>query len=751
MSAMSATPRIASRPGSSRVLRTAAVAALALLNAACATLSDRDHARAERIAASLRSTVVDCAREDACARPSPLRELGVRAATQATYDRAAPSDAGGDADGDGETSRDPSALSAQRVSSAPMTNAAEAKSEGDAMVDASLAQTAVAKTGREDRDDIPSEIPGALANAPASDIGDAGSLGAKSVAGPPHYALILDYGQDALLARLDLIRGAQRSIDIQTYIYDEDDAGRLVLDELLAAARRGVKVRVLVDQLAALRHVDTLTALSAAHVNFEMRLYNPVLGRARFSYPMYAFATLCCFRRLNQRMHNKLMVVDDLVAITGGRNYQDDYYDWSPKFNFRDRDLLIAGPVVPQMTRNFEAYWSAPLSTPLTKLSDVGRMLLREGAPPLRHPQPAQPRRIEAIGRDADDAELIRTRLADAAIPVRGVRFIADLPDKHHEVDENGGPPSERMRDMIESARERVLLQTPYLVLSKPAQRMFYRLQKREKPPRVVVSTNSLAATDAFIPYALSYKYKRRYLRDFKFEIHEFKPFPQDAPIDLEATGTVGVQWREDGSASVLGSGRGSGAGGSRSPDRPTPLAREYSALRYSKRGANERVPLLRGGVRFGLHAKSLVIDERIGVIGTHNFDPRGENYNTESALAIEDPTFAKALAASIERDASPANAWTIARRDKARYFSGLEYSLAKITEYLPVFDFWPVRYATSYEFVPGPDCPTPMSPRDPEFRRCYEPVGDFPEVDPLKRPLTRIFTAFGAGLAPIL
>ncbi|TXI51055.1 MAG: phospholipase D family protein [Lysobacter sp.] len=732
MSAMSATPRVASRPGSSRVLRTVAVAALALLNAACATLSDRDHARAERIAASLRSTVVDCAREDACARPSPLRELGVRAATQATYDRAASSDA--DVDADGETSRDPSA-----------------QPEVDATVDAPLAQAGVAETGREGRDDIPSEMSGALANEPTSDIGDAASLGAKSVAGPPHYALILDYGQDALLARLDLIRGAQRSIEIQTYIYDEDDAGRLVLDELLAAARRGVKVRVLVDQLAALRHVDTLTALSAAHVNFEMRLYNPVLGRARFSYPMYAFATLCCFRRLNQRMHNKLMVVDDLVAITGGRNYQDDYYDWSPKFNFRDRDLLIAGPVVPQMTRNFEAYWSAPLSTPLTKLSDVGRVLMREGAPPLRHPQPAQPRRIEAIGRDADDTELIRTRLADAAIPVRGVRFIADLPDKHHEFDENGGPPSERMRDMIESARERVLLQTPYLVLSKPAQRMFYRLQKREKPPRVVVSTNSLAATDAFIPYALSYKYKRRYLRDFKFEIHEFKPFPQDAPIDLEATGTVGVQWREDGSAAVLGSGRGSGAGGSRSPDRPTPLAREYSALRYSKRGANERVPLLRGGVRFGLHAKSLVIDERIGVIGTHNFDPRGENYNTESALAIEDPAFAKALAASIERDASPANAWTIARRDKARYFSGLEYSLAKITEYLPVFDFWPVRYATSYEFVPGPDCPTPMSPRDPEFRRCYEPVGDFPEVDPLKRPLTRIFTAFGAGLAPIL
>lgn len=714
--------------------RIALVALLALANAACATLSDRDYARAERIAASLRSTVVDCAREDACARPSPLRELGVRAAEQATYDRAASVDANTNA----------REISPTVVSPKPAQEAI-ASPEAVAVVETPSANEAGSGAGAEPQTDAGTEV--------ADSARAAGSIGAKSAAGPPHYALILDYGQDALLARLDLIRGAQRSIEIQTYIYDEDDAGHLVLDELLAAARRGVKVRVLVDQLAAMRRVDTLTALSAAHVNFEMRLYNPVLGRARFSYPMYAFATICCFRRLNQRMHNKLMVVDDLVAITGGRNYQDDYYDWSPKFNFRDRDLLIAGPVVPQMARNFEAYWSAPLSTPLTKLSDVGRILMREGAPPLRHPEPAQPRRIEAIGRDADDAELIRTRLVDAAIAVRGVRFIADLPDKHHEIDENGGPPSEQMRDMIESARRRVLLQTPYLVLSEPAQRMFRRLQKREKPPQVVISTNSLAATDAFIPYALSYKYKRRYLRDFKFEIYEFKPFPQDAPIDLEATGTVGLQWHEDGSAAIFGSGRtrGSGAGGSRSPDRPTPLAREYSALRYSKRGANERVPLLRGGVRFGLHAKSMVIDDRIGVIGTHNFDPRGENYNTEAALAIEDPAFAQALAASIERDTAPANAWMIARRDKARYFSGLEYSLAKITEYLPLFDFWPVRYATSYEFVPGPDCPAPMSPRDPEFRRCYEPVGDFPEVDPLKRPLTRIFTAFGAGLAPIL
>ena len=687
------------------------IALVALAQAACATLSPGDQTRVDTLIAAARSTENTCGRDDACARPSPLLELGLRAAGQAppATDRAA------------ETA----------VPQATPLPAADPLPAGD--------RTGIA---------TPTATPtGASPGRPR----------------PQHYALILDYGQDALLARLDLIRGATRSIDVQTYIFDEDDAGHLILDELLIAARRGVKVRLMIDQLAALRRVDTLAALAGAHANFDMRIYNPVLGRARISYPMYALASACCWRRLNQRMHNKLMLVDGRVAITGGRNYQNDYFDWDESYNFRDRDILVAGPAIPEMIDNFEAFWAAPLSTRPSRLLDVGRLVLRQDVPAVDHPAPEQPRRIELISRDADDAVLVRSRLADAAIPVRSLRYIGDPPGKHQGSVPTTENPSQLLRELIVSAEPRVLLQTPYLVLSKPAQRMFTDLQQRASPPRVIVSTNSLAATDAFIPYALSYKYKRRYLRDFKFEIYEFKPFPQDAPIDVEATGTVGVEWHDDGSAVILGSGvfgsgsagagpgSGSGSSGSRSPDRPTPLAREYSALRYSKRGANEQVPLKRGGVRFGLHAKSLVIDDRVAVIGTHNFDPRGENYNTESVVVIDDPVFARVLATSIERDMLPANAWMIARRDKPPVFSGLEYSLAKVSELLPVFDFWPVRYATSYEFTPGPDCPQPISPRDPDFRRCYEPVGDFPEVAPVIRPLTRIFTAFGAGLAPIL
>jgi cardiolipin synthase C len=584
------------------------------------------------------------------------------------------------------------------------------------------------------------------------DLGDAAFIAsAPASATPRHYALLLDRGSDALLARIHLIRSARHTIDLQTYIFDEDDAGQLVLEELLVAARRGVRVRVLIDQLSALEDNRTLAALSGAHANFALRVYNPIFGSARISYPEYLLAAACCWRRMNQRMHSKLLLADGAVGITGGRNYQDDYYDWDREYNFRDRDLLIAGPVAREMAANFDAFWGARRSIPAEQLNDVGRLLLREGVPALRPPHYAEPARAAAMSRAADDAGLLRERLVTPAMPVARVEFLADLPQKHR----NSAPPDERapashgLRDLIASAQHEVLLQTPYLVLSAPAQQLFRDLQQRASPPRIIVSTNSLAATDAFIAYALSHKYKRRFLRDFGFDIYEYKPFPADAPIDVLAVSPAEV---DVAAAAAPPGDQASAPREEQPPTRRDPLGREHVATRYLGRNANEPVPLSRAGVRIGLHAKSMVVDDRVGVVGTHNFDPRGDRYNTESAVVIDDPAFARALAASIRRDIAPANSWVIARGDKAPVFSGLEYSLGKISEHLPIFDLWPVSYATSYEFVPGPGCPSPLPPDHANFRECYRAVGDFPEVNPgLKAISTRIFTAFGAGLAPIL
>ena len=229
---------------------------------------------------------------------------------------------------------------------------------------------------------------------------------AESAPGAPrHYALILDHGQDALLARINLIRSARTSIDLQTYIFDKDDSARLVLDELLAAARRGVKVRVLIDQLSAIADLQILAALSGAHQNFSIRIYNPSFGKAKLNYLDYAGSVLCCFRRFNQRMHTKLLLVDDRIGISGGRNYQDDYFDWDAEYNFRDRDVLVAGPEAAAMAANFQAFWEARRSVPAERLNDVGRTLLREGGPAMPVPRYLRPERVQAARAEAGQGE----------------------------------------------------------------------------------------------------------------------------------------------------------------------------------------------------------------------------------------------------------------------------------------------------------------------------------------------------------
>ena len=566
---------------------------------------------------------------------------------------------------------------------------------------------------------------------------------------PRHYALILDQGSDALLARINLIRSARHRIDLQTYIFDKDDSARLVLDELLAASRRGVKVRVLIDQLAAITDLEILAALSGAHQNFSIRVYNPSFGKVKLNYLDYAGSVLCCFRRFNQRMHTKLLVVDDAVGITGGRNYQDDYYDWDGEYNFRDRDVLVAGPATHAMATNFESFWNAPRSVPVERLNDVGRRLLRDGVPPMPPLAYKRPERVAGLSAEASDAGVVQQRLVQHAMPVGQVDYVADLPQKHRsEASGNVKPAASKLETLITDARAEVLLQTPYLVMSDPAQELFRALHQRAPAPQVLVSTNSLAATDNAIVYSMSFKYKRRYLREFGFRIYEYKPFPEDAPVDYaallpEPPLAMPAMENEPVKQEATPDSQQESRRVRRAESRPSFL---------SSGSGTELLPLKRAGVRLGLHAKSMVIDNRIGVIGTHNFDPRSENYNTESAVIIDDRAFAEALAASIRRDMKPENSWVIAPREKPVVLSGLDYSLGKVSEALPLFDVWPWRYATSYEFVPGPECPAPLPPNDPSFHRCYVAVGDFPEVNVGPKWLyTRLLTAFGAGLVPIL
>ena len=549
-------------------------------------------------------------------------------------------------------------------------------------------------------------------------LGDA-AYAASTPQAPHHRVVLLDAGQDSLLARVHLIRAARRSIDLQTFHFERDDSGRVVLDELRAAALRGVKVRLLMDQLNGLADPDLQARLAGFHRNFELRLYNPVFDQAQVGPLEFAGGVIFRFRDLNRRMHNKLMVVDERVAVIGGRNIQDEYFDWKDDYNYRDRDLLVAGPATAAMRTNFEAFWNDERALPPPRLGDVARVLLANHGPPPHEPAPRSPR-VEALAALAADGAGVFERLRPYLYDVGRVDFYGDLPAKHSEGARSRNDASGALLAALASTEHELLLQTPYLVMSRPARQLFRRLHRRDDPPSVIVSTNSLAATDAFPVYAMSHKYKRLYLRELGFQIYEYKPFPADLPVDLAVPGT----WdRPVGAAPVA---RLRGTAGSRGP-----------------------VPLKRAGVRIGLHSKSMVVDERIGIVGSHNFDPRSADFNTESLVMVHDPVFARALADSIRRDIAPGNSWVIAPREKLPVLAQLNYNLGKLSEKLPIFDVWPLPYATSYELKPG--C-QPLPPGAPGFHDCYEAVGDFPEVNlTLKSIYTRILTVFGAGFVPIL
>jgi len=541
-------------------------------------------------------------------------------------------------------------------------------------------------------------------------------LAAQARAEATHYVNLIERGQDSLLLRVHLIRAARRSIDVQTFIFAEDDAGFLILDELVKAARRGVQVRVLVDQLFSLDNVELLAALARAHTNFELRVYNPTFHKATTQPLEFAAGVLCCFARFNQRMHNKLLLVDAAIGIAGGRNYENRYFDWDAAFDYRDRDVLVAGAAGAAMQASFERFWAHPRSLPLSRLRDVSSRILADGmsAPAYALHAYRDPGRVAALSRRASDAGYVQEQFVAHALRTDAVEYFSDAPDKFSDPD--GAQANQLSRQIVEllrGARAEIVLQTPYLVLSRDARRMFRDLRHDAPGVHVLVSTNSLAATDAFYVYALSYKYKKRFLK-LGFEIYEFKPFPAEA-VDLVADYAM---LGDDGD----------------------------EAIRYRKYG---RAPLTRPGVRLGLHAKSIVIDSAVTLIGSHNFDPRSDHYNTESGFIIHDRAFATLVRSAIARDGAPDNAWTIARREGDTWLSRFNERIGDVSAKLPIFDLWPFRYASSFEL--DPDC-MPVPPGAANFYACYSDVGDFPEVDLSPKTIyTRIITAFGAGLHSIL
>ncbi len=545
------------------------------------------------------------------------------------------------------------------------------------------------------------------------------ALGSDDTGQPVNEAILLERGEAALVARINLIRAARERISIQTFIWVNDDAGGLVLDELVRATRRGVKVRILADQLGSFNNLELLARLARTHVNFRVRLYNPNL-HAAITTPMgYVAGGVCCFSRLNQRMHNKLLLVDGHVGITGGRNYENKYFDWDPDFNFVDRDVLVAGPVAGSMRASFERFWRHPRAVPLARLRDVSQRLIEDGpdASGWQSPVFVHPERVQRVRQLAVTPAWIKRHFLLRCHQLERVEYYADQPGKTRDESLRERQLTARLMKMVAGARHEIVLQTPYLVISDEAQKIFRRLGK-QPDMRILVSTNSLAATDSFAVYALAHKYVRRYLAVFDFKLYEFKPHPVDAPRMIAHYHQLAASSGQAATDPVDARARG-------------------------------RVPLTTAGMRLSLHAKSMVIDGQFVLIGSHNFDPRSDNYNTESGIIVDDADFAGIVRRSIVAFTRPGNSWVVTKREVDGMLGRVNRALAKLSAKLPIFDMWPFGYATSWQLNPGA---TPVLPGDPRFYDRYHPVGEFPEVAlPMKTIYTRIITAFGAGFSGLL
>ena len=417
---------------------------------------------------------------------------------------------------------------------------------------------------------------------------------------------VLEKGEEALIGRAWLTQHATKSIDVQYFIWSTDNIGILAAEQLLAAAERGVMVRVLVDDLLIDAHDRTLLLLSA-HPNVQIRIYNPNLT-VGVSFWQRLKNAVTDFREINQRMHDKTAIFDGIAGITGGRNMADEYFDYDHEYNFRDRDVLLLGSSVLDMSENFEEFWSSELAVPVEQLLDEEAVQISQADVQRRsqelHAYAADPVNFEPEIRETIDnaAHYFPTLLE--AMTWEDVAFLSDVPGKNSGESGlgGGGESTDKLVNAVKNAEESVLIQSPYLIMPEGGIELFEELVSRGV--RVRISTNSLASTDNIQAFS-GYQGQREDLLEAGVELFEFMDEPN---------------------------------------------IREQLIDRYPRIADNDPV--------FALHAKSMVIDGRIVFIGTFNLDPRSANLNTEVGMLVDSREIARQVTASIERDIAPGNSW---------------------------------------------------------------------------------------------
>ncbi|HEX7770378.1 MAG TPA: phospholipase D family protein, partial [Dokdonella sp.] len=403
--------------------------------------------------------------------------------------------------------------------------------------------------------------------------------------------------QNALMSRIVMIDHARHSIDLQYYIYFNDATGRLVAQRLLAAADRGVRVRVLLDDIDIVKEDALLDALDA-HPRIEVRLFNPFRFRER-SMLAKAGQFLIEGARLNRRMHNKSFTVDGMQSIIGGRNIGDAYYDVGDDVFFRDLDVLAIGPVVGEIAAAFDRYWNSDAAFPVRAYSGE-----KADHGDLASQRAALARDARAFS-ESDYAQALSQELPRGPSAERegpwfwgDAAVVVDDPDKVDPGEDRSAAHIDRsLRRVLDAARNDVVIVSPYLIPGKDGEALLVAIAARGV--RIRALTNSLAATDEAAVHS-GYARYRIPLLEAGIELYEFRPVSAGAN---------------------------------------TPNAHGTSS-----------------GV--SLHSKALVVDGRRVFIGSMNFDPRSRHLNTELGVIVDSPALGAAITDYFERASGPANAW---------------------------------------------------------------------------------------------
>jgi|GEM_PF-372337 len=498
-----------------------------------------------------------------------------------------------------------------------------------------------------------------------------------------NYVNIINDGYEALVLRIHLIRQARKSIDIQTYIFRNDEVGRLVMWELIQAAKRGVKVRIIADHFSSERDPALVAFLATVHPNFEIRHYRPA-GKQLDPTMLQEVVDYVIPNKSNQRMHNKLFLVDQFMGITGGRNIQNCYYNFATGINFKDRDVLLVGPLAQQMYDSFEEYWTYKRVIPSKELKDVGAIIKKGDFPRYdKREHFVAAGLFDDLNRQADDPAYIESRFARRMIAAAKVTFLVDKPGKNRKFFffYGRGEITKAISTLVQKTKYNLVMQTPYLVLDAATRKMFAKMKKKEPKLRLIVSSNSFGSTDNLIAYSANFRMRSTYIQQVGLEIYEYKPHPDDLLRVLP----------------------------------------QYPSLERRSDEAGEKRPFL------CIHAKSFVMDGAAAFIGSYNLDPRSANANTEIGLLIEDPFVAELVQGDIMNDIQPANSWVIAKRDIPLPLEKINQVIETTLSLTPV-DVWPFRNTTSYELVPGRE---PCPPSSKQFYDNYHDIGNFPGADP--------------------